>query len=249
MKPLSERESTELTMAEVQVYVIHVASAVARARHIQAQLDRHGLAAEFVLEGDVAALTQADMERWFREPMNQINPGTSCVFKHLMACRRLLETDRSWALVFEDDIRLRASFGAVMAKALDELKQVEPGCLVSLEDSNLRYVPRSQRQPGRTVYPHFKGRLAGAYLIDRTAAQNLVARATTEKLSEPMDWFHNRCAREGDFKVYWLHPPVAVQGSLDGSIGSTLDDKPSGWTRIVAFHAERVYKRLLYWFR
>jgi len=236
-------------MADVQVYVIHVKAAVARNRHMQVQLKRQGLEAEFVLEGDVDTLNIADVERWFRAPMDRIQPGTSCVFKHLRACIRLLESDRPWALIFEDDIRLRASFRAVMAKALDELEREEPGRFVSLEDSNLRYVPRSQRERGRTVYPHFKGRLAGAYLIDRQAAQNLVARAAAEKLSEPMDWFHNRCAREGDFKVYWLHPPVAVQGSLDGTVGSMLDDKPHGGFRRLAFTLERGYKHLLYWFR
>ena len=48
--------------------------------------------------------------------------------------------------------------------------------LISYEDSSLRFIPRSQREKNRKLYPAPKGRMAGAYFINRIAAQSVIDR-------------------------------------------------------------------------
>lgn len=65
----------------------------------------------------------------------------------------------------------------------------------------------------------------------------------------PIDGFHNLCLKNGIIDMYWSQPPVSIQGSLNGSIKSLIDNKRIGLKRRLAFKLQRIYKICLYFFR
>ena len=44
----------------------------------------------------------------------------------------------------------------------------------------------------------------------------------------PIDWFHNECVENDVLDMYWSQPTITVQGSLDGSLPSLIDQKKQG---------------------
>ena len=52
------------------------------------------------------------MARWFRGPMATPTAETSCSFKHLTACERIVRDGHASALVLEDDVVLPPDFVA-----------------------------------------------------------------------------------------------------------------------------------------
>jgi glycosyl transferase family 25 len=232
----------------VPTYIIHVQSATARQQHMTRQLAGKPLDVHYVLEGDIPTLDATEMARYFCDDMlTPLSARTSCAYKHLRAYQRLLATNAPYCLVFEDDIVLEAHFSPTLAAIQQEIaaKGLQ-GFLISIEDSTLRYVPGSQRRHGQYLYPATSGRTAGAYLIDRQAAQGLIAHLEAHPTNLQMDWFHNVCADAGVLRIYWAHPTCAVQGSHNGMAQSSLDDKAFGWWRRLSFRLQRAYKRLLF---
>jgi len=69
---------------------------------------------------------------------------------------------------------------------------------------------------------------------------------SANKCHLPIDWFHNYCSRKGLIQIYWAHPTIATQGSLNGKLRSTIDGKKTGIIKIIVFSLSRMYKKLLY---
>ncbi len=234
----------------MRAYIIHVSDAYDREEHMQNQLKDKDLDSIFILDGDKQTLTQPLIDEFFKgDIMAKVSNTTSCAYKHILAYQKVAEGNDSVALILEDDIRFYSNF-SVLQDILREIKERElQSFIISLEDSDLRYVGKSERRKGQLIYPKEDGRFAGAYLIDKVAATNLLAYVKKAKIGIPIDWFHNECMREGVLQMYWSHPPLALQGSLDGSIRSLIDNKKFGCFRRASFRIQKIYKKCLYFFR
>lgn len=233
----------------MKTYVIHVSDAYERERYMQRQLEGKKLDVEYVLDGDKTQISTAQLEKYFKGSMASATAATSCALKHILACERLVKSNEKLALVLEDDIRFYANFSDLEKIVAELTNRKLSNLMVSLEDSCLKYVPRSQRVKNVMLYPQTEGRLAGAYLIDREGAQSLLDCIAQEKLDMPIDWYHTKCVRSGVLQMFWSHPTLAIQGSLDGSIDSLIDSGKHGVWRPVSFAMQKAYKKLLYFFR
>lgn len=230
----------------MKTYVIHVSNANDRENHMRKQLQKKNLDFSFVNEGDINEIDTSVLNEYFVGNMAKVCNATSCAYKHILACKKVAEGSDDLALILEDDIRFYSNY-AELYEIVDEVKRRNiKNFILSLEDSILRYVPRSERVKGVRVYPKKKGRLTGAYLIDKEGAGNLMQYVRKEKVGIPMDWFHNLCVSNHVINMYWSQPVIAVQGSLDGSIKSLIDSKRYGFSRILLFKTQRLYKKLLY---
>ena len=233
----------------MRTYVIHVSDAYDRKNHMQKQLKNKGLEINFITEGDIKELNASHINEYFIENMASLSSATSCAYKHIMAYKKISEGKDNLALVLEDDILFYANY-FIIDEIIDELKERKiKNFMLSLEDSNLKYVPRSERVKGVMVYPRKKGRMTGAYLIDKEGARNILEYIKKEKTNLPLDWFHNLCIDNEVINMFWSHPAIAVQGSLDGSIKTLIDSKKYGILRIWSFRLQRLYKKLLYQLR
>ena len=232
----------------IKTFIIHVSTAIDREQHMLQQISGRNLSYQFILDGDKNQLTEEVLDKYFTEEMNKVSNGTSCAYKHILAYEYMIKNQTDFALILEDDIELdHVIFDEVLLKIMYELKTKNiSNFLVSLEDSNLKYVKASERKPNQLLYPKEKGRMAGAYLVDLKAANNLLREIKNNKCALPIDWFHNHCSENNVIKIWWAHPTIACQGSLSGTMKSLIDDKPANYFRIISFKIQRLYKKIIY---
>jgi GR25 family glycosyltransferase involved in LPS biosynthesis len=234
-------------MSNTNTFIIHVSTAIERERHMLQQISGRNLSYQFILDGDKDQLNEKILEKYFSGNMRQISNGTSCAYKHILAYENMIENNIEQALVLEDDIELDVHFEDFLGKIYDEIDRNNiSNYLISLEDSNLKYVKGSERKHDQILYPKKMGRMAGAYLIDLKAAMNMVHEINQHKCSLPIDWFHNLCSEKKILNIWWAHPAIACQGSLSGSIKSLIDDKPANYFRRLSFKLQKFYKKIIY---
>lgn len=201
----------------------------------------------FVHEGDLDAITPEMLSCNFGGELNKISSVVSCAYKHILAYKALVQSAENIALILEDDIYLDSNFCKMISNIVSEIENRQlVNFLISLEDSNLKYIKNSQLQVGTFLYKRLKGRMAGAYIIDKQCAQHMLQEIDRNKCNLPIDWFHNYCSENKLIDIYWSHPAIAIQGSLNGKIGSTIDDKKLGKLRIWGFRFTRFYKKFLH---
>jgi glycosyl transferase family 25 len=202
----------------------------------------------FIHNGDLNTISEDRLETYFAGELSSLSPAVSCTYKHILAYfEKLNESQDEYALVLEDDIFLSTDFSSSLNNVLTEIKQRNlERFIISLEDSNLKYVKGSDRKKNVLLYKEPKGRMAGAYLIDTKAATSMLNEIKLNKCNFPIDWFHNYCSEKGLITIYWVHPALASQGSLNGKIESLLVNRPLGLFKIWKYNISRNYKQLLY---
>ncbi len=237
----------------VKILVIHAASLKERGEHIDRMLRGMGLDYEFVKEADRDMLTDEVLDRYVAdgpERMHEKSSVASCTIKHFMACERVLKDGLEGALILEDDIVLHDNFlprfKACMAEY--EAHYQQQNILISLEDSSLRFVPRSERQKGKLLYPAKKGRMAGAYFVNRKACQAIIGSLDKERCKIPIDLYHNLLMSRGLLCCLWAQPAIATQGSFMGVFDSSLSKHNDTMIKL-RWWFKKNYKKILYWFR
>lgn len=234
----------------MKTYIINVSTNERRRNHMLNLISsNHSLHDyQFIHEGDLDTITPDRLNKHFGGSMTTLRPAVSCAYKHILAYYEAMGSNPDgYSLILEDDIYLTDDFNTGITNIVNEIKQRKlENFIVSLEESNLRYVKGSEREKDVLLYKKTAGRLAGAYLIDAQSARAMVAEIEQNKCNVPIDWFHNHCSDKGLITIYWAHPTISVQGSINGKIKSIIDDKPVGKIKIAKFNACRLYKRLLY---
>jgi glycosyl transferase family 25 len=231
----------------MKTYIIHVSDATQREVHIKGQIENKNLDHQFINDGDKKDLSEVILDRYFKGELHQCSAAASCAYKHILAYENMIANHIHLALVLEDDIFLSKNFSDLLNKAIVEIKQRNlKNFIVSLEDSSLQYVKGSERNRQQLLYKKVHGRMTGAYLVDLVAANIMMNEIEQNKCGDNIDWFHNRSSEKEIINMYWMHPTIATQGSLTGSISSLIDNKPSGLFRIFTFHLEKRYKKVLW---
>lgn len=230
------------------VYVIHVSKgAEDRARSIEHQLARLGIEFEYVLEGDVEDLTPQLLDRWFTGPMKRKHRNTSCCCKHLIAWSRMVRDGCGDALVLEDDIFLFDNFIRDLNASVKERRALPDGgagaAYVSLENSGLKRV--LEAHGSSTLYRRSHMRETGAYWLNLAAAGRLLGIAETEKVSVRTPPFIASAVNSGAVELWWRHPAIAEQGSINGRFDSMLDPKRTGLMRRPRWLARKWFQRYL----
>lgn len=205
---------------------------------------------EFIHDGDLKDLSENVLESYFKGDMKQVKPATSCAFKHILAYQKLINSADNLALILEDDVILASNFCHKLNEYILEInKNSISNFLISLEDSNLKYVKNSELKSGKFLYKNKHGRMASAYLIDKTFATNILNEIKANKCHQPIDWFHNYCSDTEIINIYWSHPTIASQGSVVGSIPSIIDNSKTGLKRQISYGITKFYKKLINNFR
>ena len=213
-----------------------------RAVFIERQLGRLGIDFEYVLDGDRDQLTPEVMARWFRGPMATPTADTSCSFKHLTACERIVRAGHDTALVLEDDVVLPSDFVEQLNRSIAELRRrpdATPGIGYlagehgprDLHATTRRRDARARRSRPRPEPIGFRVVLPGA-----------CCNAPTDRLDEPFDHFQNRLARSGEMQLWWRHPAIAEQGSHNGMFSSMLAPDRAGPLRRLKWRARKAWQ-------
>ena len=236
----------------MKVFVIHADRLKERGEYMDHMLKRFGIDYEFINEGRSEEKTQAYIDQYLkdgREPLHQKTPRGLCTISHFLVYERILSEGFEGALVLEDDIALHRHFVARFEQSIQEFREryANHRVLISYEDSTLRFIPRSQREKNRMLYPADKGRTAGAYFINNLAAKAILEQLKAERCDVAIDLYHNELIQNHVIDCLWSQPAIATQGSFTGAIPSSLvaDDH---FIRLRWFFKKN-YKRLLYWLR
>lgn len=236
----------------MKIYVIHPDRLKERGEHIDRMMKSLGMDYEFVNEGHDEDHIQALLDQYMKDGREQLHrsiPRALCTVSHFLAYERIVAEGLEGALVLEDDIALDKNFVPRFEQSISEYRKdyAERNIFISYEDSALRFVPRSQREMGRMLYPARKGRMAGCYFINFNAAKAILEQLKVERCDLAIDWYHNDLIDKGLLECLWCQPTIATQGTFSGAFRSSLNnDGPFVHLRWLF---KKNYKKLLYWFR
>jgi glycosyl transferase family 25 len=159
-----------------------------------------------------------------------------------LSYEKIVKNKNKFALVFENDPFFLGDFLKKIEQVANEAKTLEPGFIISLENSTFRFPSVRRIKKGKYLYEAPFGRMAGAYMIDQKAAADILQNLKTEKCCQVIDWWHNTLIDHNIIKMYWAHPPLVEQGSHNGRMSSTISSKNKGYIRRLKWDIQKFYK-------
>jgi glycosyl transferase, family 25 len=206
-------------------YVIHAKSLPERTDHIQRELDRAGIAFEWVLDFDADEITSEVDRAYFAEGSDLTLRQKSCAMKHIVAMQRIRERNQDMALIFEDDAQLVPDFVAQLQRVLVEAERFPRPRILHLGAATNFYTPASQLRPGQIVYVGDRVRNMEAYVLGAVEADARLTWIARHPMVKPIDIAFNTGDPEMGIPFLWPEPPLAEQGSLTGKFRSSLETK------------------------
>jgi len=206
-------------------YVIHAKSLPERREHIQRELDRAGIAFEWVLDFDADEITADVDHAYFAEGVDLTLRQKSCAMKHIVAMQRIRERGQDLALVFEDDAILVPDFCARLKRVLDEAERWPRPRVLHLGAATNFYTPADQLRPGVGIYEGDRVRNTEAYVLGAPEAAARLDWIARNPMTLPIDFTFNHSDPATGIPFLWPEPPLAEQGSLNGVFTSSLSQK------------------------
>jgi len=227
-------------------YVIHAKSLPERTAHIQREMDRAGIAFEWVLDFDADEIP-AEVDRAYFAPGADLTPGQkSCALKHVCAMQRISARGQDLALVFEDDAQLVPDFVDRLRLVLADAERWPRPRILHLGAATNFYTPAAQLRPGQIVYPGNRVRNTEAYVLGAVEAQARLDWIAAHPMDRPIDITFNSSDPAVGIPFLWPEPPLAEQGSLNGAFQSSLDRKAHGRMRLrIQFAVQKLRRRYL----
>ncbi len=237
-------------MFTIPAFIIHVSTAIERYKHVEKILNTIFPNRKYIIDGDKDDLTEKILRTWFEDAMMAPRNDTSCAYKHILALQEFLEGVENVGIIFEDDVVLKPNFSSSLIRILEEIEhRGHDNFMLTLEDSDCKIVPKSERIQGQSIYLTHQGSPTAAYLIDKKCARNIIEYSEKYKINSPIDWHYTKCFKEGIFTMFRSYPAPARQATFDGSMASLISNNKVGWKRRIAYYAQRYYKKFLYEFR
>jgi glycosyl transferase family 25 len=226
------------------IYVVHAPTGYERhEKRLQCVLgEKYGFDYQFI-EKDAEDLISS---YFVSDAGDTWNRGTlMCTLNHIMFYELMIKNNDNIALILEDDPYFSRHFIENLRIVVEEAKKLPEGFFISLENSTLKFPPRTVIRKGKHLYGADFGRCAGAYLLDQTAARNIIKHLKQHKCDQVIDHWHNKLIKENVFKMFWAHPAFVEQGSLNGKMSSTNSSRIAGFTRRISWILQKYYKLYL----
>lgn len=218
-----------------------------RRRSIERQFTDLGMPFEFMLDGDIPDIDAEMSARWF-DPRFPLGSEQSCACKHLLMYERIVKAGWEGALILEDDILLLEGFAPAFEASLREVRRRGNAVLgtawISYENTGHVVPPRREMKQGQMLYRATTTRCTGAYYIGCIAAAALLHEASTRKVDKAIDcWVEDMVPILPDgLQIYWCHPAIAEQGSMNGRFDSMDSRRRAGVWRRLKWKIDKLYK-------
>lgn len=225
------------------VYVIHAKNGYEyHEKRIVDLLGAMRIPFEFVTDGDVGNFTTDLLKNYFTDyALKSLSPGVvSCTLNHILTYQKIIDNGGEYALVFENDPFFLGDFIASINAIFPEVEQLNGPVIVSLENSTLRFPSYFQTKKNKHLYKASSGRMAGAYLINRSAAEAALNRLFTIKCNNEIDIWHNELIKNNIVQMYWAHPAMVEQGSHNGRLNAGISSKPKSFKRRLAWRLTKL---------
>lgn len=227
------------------IYVVHAKTGYeVHEERINRLFPEMGMEHEFVTDGDISNFTPELLGKYFcPEISSNLSQGAlSCTLNHILSYEKIVKNQNRYALIFENDPFFLGDFPCSIASLAREAEELEPGFIISLENSTLRFPPYKTIKKDKLIYEADNGRCAGAYLIDFLAAETILKDLKANKCTQVIDWWHNSMIDRNIIKVYWAHPTLTEQGSHNGLMSSPLSTSKKNMARRIKWVAQKLYK-------
>ncbi|WP_439182879.1 glycosyltransferase family 25 protein [Carboxylicivirga taeanensis] len=236
--------NTNALIDDCKIYVIHAPNGYEHhGNRVKSLFAKHNLEFEFVHEESTEHLNELIATYCNPQIVEKFRKGgVACTVSHLLALEKFLTTNKKYALIFEDDPFFLGNFTKKLNKHTKEFDKLEPGFIVSLENTRMKFPSFFQMKKGKHLYRANMGRMACAYIIDVKGARNALNDLKRNKCNEMIDWWHNRLINNNVLKLYWLHPPIVEQGSHNGRQTGTISSRQNCYTRILSWQMQKFYK-------
>lgn len=228
-----------------KIYVVHAKQGYEfQEERLKRLFKEYGLNFEFVVDGDPSNFNQELLDKYFDPQIfNKYSKGAiSCTLNHILSLEKLVRSNKSFAIIFENDPFFLSDFVKQLIRLTDEVKSLEKRFIVSLENTTLTFPSFFQTRSGKYLYRATHGRMAGAYLIDREGAEAAIKDLRTNKCHDIIDWWHNRLISRDVLKMYWAHPPLVEQGSHNGKLNGAISTKKKRLSRQIVWNVQKFYK-------
>lgn len=224
-------------------YVIHAKSLPERKGHIQRELDRAGIAFEWVLDFDADEITPEIDHSYFAEGADLTLREKSCALKHVVAMQRIRERRQDMALIFEDDAQLMPGFLDQLKRVLAEAERWPRPRILHLGAATNFYTPAAQLRPGQLVYLGNRVRNTEAYAMGAIEAEVRLDWIAHNPIDMPIDFVFNKSDPAMGIPFLWPEPPLVEQGSLTGVFKSSIARKERSPLRLKIQFAVQKFKR------
>lgn len=224
-----------------QIYVLHVKHGYEdRAESIESQSRKHGFSFEYILDWDTEELNYEVLGRFFALDSQLTEAQQSLCLKHYEALKRVsARSSRRPAnphekcLIFEDDVLLGRDFGSRLSACLVEAKNLPENVILCIGSGCNLFTERKRLIKSRMLYPATQMRAADSYVLSRGVAQILVEYIEENGFDRPYDHYLDSIVEALNIRIYWLEPPVVVQGSQNGTFQTSLyKQKPLLYKRV-----------------
>lgn len=232
-------------------YVIHSISLPEREDHIRKQMSRAGLPFEWVLDFEPSEISAAVNEQFFSASAD-LSPGQkSCALKHIVAMQRIVERRQEAAFIIEDDAQLRPDFHSLLCLIMKDAEKWPRPRVLHLGAATNFYVPASRLVDGQHVFEGSRVRNMEMYVLGWVEAQARLDWIARNRLDCPIDIAMNKADPELGIPFLWSEPPIAEQGSLNGTFTSSLTQKKRSRVQLkIQFWIQRFMRaKVKRWFR
>lgn len=227
------------------ILVLNVKSFTDRRIFMQEQLQKFGLHAEFVLDGDVDDLTDTVIKSYFTGS-KLTTTQQSCALKHVIALQKIVEHQCTFALVLEDDAVFGKDLNSGINRALAQSADFPGDKVIYIGSGGNFFTPKSLRKKGRYLYPGHRGRFADSYIIDSQTAQKRLRWIQENKIELPIDNQFDLMDKALNIQILWLEDPVVEQGSKSGLFRSSLERDLPPWLKFLTFRLEKLRRKYIY---
>jgi len=213
----------------IKVFVTHYSKLIDRKKHIDEQLKKHSIDAEFILDYDKEIISgtndsiESSTVDSIKRKFNLSDSKISLFLKHIICYKKIVE-NYDYALILEDDVILDDNFCQKLNKYMSELPS--DWDMFFLGDGCGLHIPQDEIKENQYIYKartpsHAK--CTDSYLVTKDCANKLLYYFNyVTKISSPIDWWLNISYSALSLKYYWCEPTIVTQGSQNGTFNSSL---------------------------
>lgn len=209
-----------------KIYVLHVKKGYEeRAEHIEILMKKHNLKFEYILDYDIPDLNEKDIQKYYDKNNDLDNPNLSVGMKHIQVLEQIVKNKVAITLVFEDDVFLDENFNKIVEKSMVELPNFEDPFVISLGNAANHYTKKKYLTKNKHLYKNKNHRAADSYILNLQAAKNRLEWFELNKTIETAGHMYNTIDNDVGNIIYWMEPPIVEQGSQNGLIESSIQQK------------------------
>lgn len=231
-------------MNKLKTYIIHYTKLIDRKSYLSSLFKTNEFDITFVEEFDKEALTKENIKQFYYpnkylhdskvDPLWDLNlhnfryltfPEASCAIKHVLAIKLISDQNEKYGLVLEDDVipnkeNILKNIKEIINSIPDDWDAIflGEGCGMNFINQKIQNFEKISNNIYKAKHPATN--CAEAYILNKKSAKMIYDSIIPFQLA--FDWELAYQFFKLNMNIYWVVPPVFVQGSKNGTYKSEL---------------------------